>query len=45
MNKRSCVGNLRFFYFDDDGNLELFHIQRKIVIHKKELLFSLNALK
>ena len=29
MNKRSCVGNLIFFYFDDNEKLELFRIPKK----------------
>ena len=29
MNKRGYVGNVRFFYFNDDGKLKLFHIFQK----------------
>ena len=29
-NNRSCVGNGRIFYLEDDGKLELLHIQKEI---------------
>ena len=28
-NKRSCVGNGRLFYFNNDGKLQLLHIQKE----------------
>ena len=30
INNRSGVGNDRLYYFNDDGKLELFHIQNKL---------------
>ena len=29
MNNRSCVGNFRFFYFNNYGKLEKFHTPKK----------------
>ena len=29
MNKRSFVGNGEFFYFNDDGKIEIFRIPKK----------------
>ena len=39
MNKRSCVGNGRFFYFNDNGKLDLSHIQKNIDCENKCVLF------
>ena len=38
-NKISYVGNVRLFYFNDDGKLDLSHIQKKIDCEKKCVLF------
>ena len=38
-----CLGNGKFFYFNYDGKLELYHIQ-KTVDKFSYLLFLLNAL-
>ena len=35
MNRRSCVGNYRFFYFNDDSKLDLSHIQKIYCLWKK----------
>ena len=42
-----CVGNGRFFYFNDDGKLDLYCIlkRRYPVIKKNRQFFLLNALR
>ena len=32
MNKRSCFGNVRLFYFKDDGKLNPFHIKKEEIL-------------
>ena len=44
MNEKSCVGNGRLFYFNDDGKLELFYMQKQLSVEKILLLFSSNVL-
>ena len=39
MNKRSCVGNVRFFYSNDNEKLELFHIPKKLPVKKTYVHF------
>ena len=40
MSEKSCVGNFRLFYLNNDGKLELFYIQKKILpVEKKSILF------
>ena len=34
MNDKSCVRNGRLFYLNDDGKLELFHIQKILTVEK-----------
>ena len=29
MNEKSYIGNGRFFYFNNDGKLEIFYMQKK----------------
>ena len=41
-----CVGNGRFFYFNENGKLDLHVIVKKDILFKKNhQFFSLNALK
>ena len=40
MNKRSCVGNVIFFYFNDYGILDTFHIKDM----KRQGIFPTNML-
>ena len=46
MYEKSCVGNGRFFYFDDDGRLDIFHLKKNLVgkINTSVLFIEFNSL-
>ena len=35
MNEKSCAGNFRLFYFNDDGKLELFYMQKHLPVETR----------